>query len=171
MRNEHSRRSIILIGMPGSGKSTLGVLLAKKNGLDFLDTDLVIQVKEGISLQELLDQRGYLALREIEEQVLLATDCHHSVIATGGSAVYSAKGMAHLKSCGPVIYLAVPIDVLKKRIDDYETRGIACQPGQSFESLFEERQKLYQEYADIIISVDKQMSPSEVVVKIQKAIK
>ena len=102
--------SVILIGMPGAGKSTLGILLAKELGLGFLDTDVAIQVKEKQTLQEILEQRGYLALRAVEEQVLLETDCHQQVVATGGSAVYSHNGMAYLKSCGPVVYLEVPLE-------------------------------------------------------------
>ena len=94
------RESVILIGMPGAGKSTLGILLAKELGLGFLDTDVAIQVEEEQTLQQILEQRGYLQLRAVEERVLLKTDCHKKVIATGGSAVYSDKGMAYLKSCG-----------------------------------------------------------------------
>ncbi|MDX1695837.1 MAG: shikimate kinase [Ketobacteraceae bacterium] len=145
------KRSVILIGMPGAGKSTLGILLAKELGLDFLDTDVAIQVKEGATLQDILESRGYLELRAVEEAVLLETDCHGKVIATGGSAVYSEKGMDYLKSCGPVVYLEVPLSELRRRIHNYETRGIARRPDQSFDSLFEERAALYRQYADITI--------------------
>jgi len=159
------RQSLILIGMPGAGKSTLGILLAKDLRLDFLDTDVAIQVRENKGLQEILEIDGYLALRHVEEEVLLATECHQKVIATGGSAVYSQKGMEYLKSCGPVVYLEVPLVELRRRIHNYETRGIACQPGQSFEDLFEERQTLYRQYADVTVKCDS-LGPGEVIAEV-----
>ncbi|MCF7980728.1 MAG: shikimate kinase [Pseudomonadales bacterium] len=147
----HQPTSIILIGMPGAGKSTIGILLAKELGLDFLDTDVVIQVREGKTLQEIMDESNYLRLRDIEEQVLLSTDCHGKVVATGGSAVYSEEGMAHLKRQGLVVFLDVPLRQLTRRIHNYESRGIARHPNQSFPDLFEERCRLYRQYADITI--------------------
>ncbi|MDX1594911.1 MAG: shikimate kinase [Gammaproteobacteria bacterium] len=155
-------QSVILIGMPGAGKSTIGVLLAKELGLGFLDTDLAIQLREGRTLQEILDGSDYLDLRRIEEEVLLETDCHGQVIATGGSAVYSEAGMAHLKACGPTVFLDVPLDVLRRRIHNYEHRGIARRPGQSFASLFEERTVLYRRYADLTVTCTDHL-PGEVV--------
>ena len=156
------RQSLILIGMPGAGKSTLGILLAKDLRLGFLDTDVAIQVQENRGLQDILEAEGYLALRDVEERMLLATECHQKVIATGGSAVYSQKGMEYLKSCGPIVYLEVPLIELRRRIHNYETRGIACRPGQSFEDLFEERQALYRQYADITVSCDR-LKPGDVI--------
>lgn len=144
-------KSIILVGMPGAGKSTLGILLAKELAKDFVDTDVLIQLKEGKCLQTILDERDYLNLRDIEEQVLLNTHLTNHVIATGGSAVYSEAGMLHLKKYGPVIFLDVALDELKQRIHNYETRGIAMHPGQSFQDLFDERRTLYLKYADIVI--------------------
>lgn len=164
------RQSLILIGMPGAGKSTMGILLAKELGLGFLDTDVAIQVKEENTLQDILEQRGYLALRDVEEQVLLETDCHQKVIATGGSAVYSETGMAYLKSCGPVVYLDVPLDELRRRIHNYETRGIARRPDQSFSQLFEERAALYRQYADITVTCDNH-SPGDVIGQVLEALK
>ncbi|OUS26828.1 shikimate kinase [Gammaproteobacteria bacterium 45_16_T64] len=164
-----NRQSVILIGMPGAGKSTLGILLAKELGLDFLDTDVAIQVREQRSLQDILDADGYLSLRNVEEQVLLATECHQKVIATGGSAVYSEKGMTYLKSCGPVVYLEVPLDELRRRIHNYETRGIARRPEQSFDDLFEERQRLYRQYADVTVDCDK-LGPGEVISEVLAAL-
>lgn len=164
------RQSVILIGMPGAGKSTLGILLAKDLGLGFLDTDIAIQVREQQALQEILEEKGYLALRAVEEEVLLETDCHQQVIATGGSAVYSEKGMDYLKSCGPVVYLDVPLEELRRRIHNYETRGIARRPDQSFEELFAERKALYLQYADITVRCD-QHGPGEVVGQIMDALK
>lgn len=165
-----TRKSVILIGMPGAGKSTLGILLAKELGLDFLDTDVAIQVKEQQTLQDILETQGYLQLRAVEENVLLETDCHEKVIATGGSAVYSEKGMAYLKSCGPVVYIEVPIQELRRRIHNYETRGIARRPDQSFDELFTERAALYRKYADITIQCDDH-GPGEVIGQILAALK
>ncbi|MCG8312810.1 MAG: shikimate kinase [Pseudomonadales bacterium] len=165
-----SRQSVILIGMPGAGKSTLGILLAKELGLGFLDTDVAIQVKEQETLQDILERRGYLQLRAVEETVLLETDCHEKVIATGGSAVYSEKGMDYLKSCGSVVYIEVPLDELRRRIHNYETRGIARRPDQSFAELFVERAELYRRYADIIVTCDDH-GPGEVIGQILAALK
>lgn len=169
MNQTTTKPSVILIGMPGAGKSTLGILLAKELGLDFLDTDVAIQVKEGATLQDILESRGYLELRAVEEAVLLETDCHQKVIATGGSAVYSGKGMDYLKSCGPVVYLEVPLPELRRRIHNYETRGIARRPDQSFEELFAERAELYRKYADITIPCDNH-GPGEVIGQILAAL-
>ena len=143
--------SIVLIGMPGAGKSTLGILLAKALGLGFLDTDIVIQIQEEKTLQEILDGSDYLQLRSIEEQVLLTEQVAGKVVATGGSAVYSREGMARLKESGSVVFLDVPLKALEQRISDFDSRGIASRPGQSLESLYEERCALYREYADITI--------------------
>jgi shikimate kinase len=143
--------AVVLIGMPGAGKSTIGILLAKELGLDFIDTDVSIQVREGRTLQNITDQQGYLALRSIEEQVLLAEDISGKVVSTGGSAVYSEAGMAHLKQDATVVFLDVPLAELEQRISNFSTRGIARRPDQSFEDLFEERSVLYKRYADIRI--------------------
>ena len=143
--------SIVLIGMPGAGKSTLGILLAKALGLGFLDTDIVIQIQEEKTLQEILDGSDYLQLRSIEEQVLLTEQVAGKVVATGGSAVYSREGMARLKESGSVVFLDVPLKALEQRISDFDSRGIASRPGQSLESLYNERCALYREYADITI--------------------
>ena len=146
--------SIVLIGMPGAGKSTLGVLLAKELGLAFIDTDLSIQVREGKTLQQIIDQQDYLALRRIEEEILLSENITDAVVSTGGSAVYSQAGMERLKKQGLVIYLDVPLQQLRNRIDNYESRGIARKPGQSFSELFEERRALYDYYADYRVACD-----------------
>lgn len=143
--------AVVLIGMPGAGKSTIGILLAKELGLDFIDTDVSIQVREGRTLQNITDQQGYLALRSIEEQVLLAENISGKVVSTGGSAVYSEAGMAHLKQDATVVFLDVPLAELEQRISNFNTRGIARRPDQSFEDLFEERSVLYKRYADICI--------------------
>lgn len=156
--------------MPGAGKSTNGLLLAKALGKDFVDTDVLIQVREGETLQLIMDSSDYLQLRKIEESVLTHIDVNNTVIATGGSAVYSEKGMAHLKKNGIVVYLETPLQTLEQRIHDYETRGIAKQPEQSFDDLFIERSKLYNQYADIVIHCDQQ-PPEEVVHSVLDALK
>lgn len=158
MQQNTENPGIVLVGMPGAGKSTLGILLAKELGLDFVDTDVAIQVREGKTLQQIMDESTYLRLRHLEEQVLLETDCQGKVIATGGSAVYSEKGMAHLKAQAKVVFLDVPITELVHRIHNYETRGIARHPNQSFQDLFTERGALYRRYADIHIPCDNQRS-------------
>jgi shikimate kinase len=137
--------------MPGSGKSTVGVILAKQTSRDFVDTDILIQTAEHRPLQDIVDSCGYQMLREIEERVLLGLQCRNHVIATGGSAVYSHAAMEHLKSSGVAVFLKVELRTLESRITDMGTRGIAKRPGQSFSDLFEERSILYSKYADITI--------------------
>lgn len=149
-----AKSNVVLIGMPGSGKSTVGVILAKRTSHDFVDTDLVIQSVEHRSLQSIMDNEGYMKLREIEARVLQSLDVENHVISTGGSAVYSDAAMVHLKKKGTTIYLDVSLDTLRSRITDYETRGIAKRPEQSFDDLFEERTRLYRKYADLVIKGD-----------------
>ncbi len=150
MQNKPS--NIIMIGMPGSGKSTIGTLLAEFTSMDFVDTDTLIRNSSGRTLQEIIDDEGPLALRRIEEEVLLSLRCRNSVVATGGSAVYSRTAMEHLKADGLIIFLDVDLDTLKSRISNYETRGLAKQPEQTFEDLFRERLDLYRRYADLTIA-------------------
>jgi len=145
------RKNLILIGMPGSGKSTVGVILAKALTRPYLDSDILIQLKENRSLQEIVDNDGYMVLRDIEEQVLLDIDCENHVIATGGSAAYSEKAMEQLKKNGIVIFLDASLETLKSRIHNYETRGLAKRADQTFADLFQERFELYTRYADIVI--------------------
>ena len=147
----HANPNIILIGMPGSGKSTVGVILAKMMTRPYLDTDILIQLVTNKSLQEIVDSQGHMALRKIEEDVLLDIDCNNHVIATGGSAAYSEPAMNHLKKNGVIIFLDASLDTLKARITNYETRGLAKRPDQSFQDLFQERFELYNRYADIVI--------------------
>jgi shikimate kinase len=146
------RSNIVLIGMPGSGKSTVGVILAKLTSRDFVDSDVLIQTSQGRSLQEIVDQDGHMRLREIEEDVLLGLHCRDHVIATGGSAAYSHPAMMHLKSDGIVVFLDVDLATLRSRVHDYDTRGLAKRPDQSFADLFEERFVLYTKYADVTVN-------------------
>jgi shikimate kinase len=148
----HDRSNIVLIGMPGAGKSTVGVILAKQTSRDFIDTDLLIQISEGLLLQEIVDTQGYLALRKIEEAVLLELSLKNYVIATGGSAAYSHAAMTHLKSDGVVVFLNADLATLRTRVHNFSERGIAKRPDQSFSELFEERNVLYRKYADITIN-------------------
>jgi shikimate kinase len=164
------KSNIVLIGMPGAGKSTVGVILAKQIAWGFVDTDVLIQTARGRSLQSIVDAEGYLALRAIEEKVLLGLKLSHHVIATGGSAVYSAEAMAHLKKDGVVVFLNTPLTLLEQRIQNFATRGLAKIPGQSLEALFEERLVLYQQYADITIPSTLQ-GQDEICVDIVRALK
>ena len=147
-------KNLVLIGMPGSGKSTIGIILAKQTSRDFVDTDVVIQSHEHRSLQDIVDHDGYLVLREVEEKWVLQLDVSETVIATGGSVVYSDRSMRHLSNNGVIIFLDVALDTLKQRITDYDQRGIARRPDQSFEDLFEERSILYRRYAQVTIKSD-----------------
>ena len=144
--------NIILIGMPGCGKSTLGVLLAKNLAYHFLDSDLLIQQKAGKKLQDILDQDGNEAFGKLENEVNLSLDIQNTVLATGGSAVYWQESMLHLKSIGLVVYLQVPYEELKSRITNMDSRGIVIPEGKTFRDIYEERNILYLRYADLVIS-------------------
>lgn len=147
-------RNIILIGMPGSGKSTVGVVLAKMMGYHFLDSDLVIQQKEGRLLSEIIEQEGCEGFLAIEDRINAKIDCDRTIIATGGSAVYGENAMAHLKTIGTVVYLKISYEELKIRLGDLKDRGVALKEGQTLKDLYEERIFLYERYADVIIEQD-----------------
>lgn len=147
-------RSIVLIGMPGAGKSTVGVLLAKRLALGFIDTDLLIQEIEGKTLQDIVDGEGYEVLRDVEEKVLCALEARHAVIATGGSAVYSERAMAHLRQLGDLVYLQLPLAGILARVRNLETRGLARRPGQTLEDLFHERALLYERHAQVSLNCE-----------------
>ena len=141
--------NLALIGMPGAGKSTLGVLLAKRTARSFLDTDLLIQQAEDAPLQEIIDKRGVESFRRIEERIVLELDCSGSVIATGGSVVYSEAAMEHLGRLGRRIYLDVPLAELDRRLGDLDKRGVIRGTGQDLAGLLTERRPLYERWADI----------------------
>ncbi len=147
--------NIVLIGMPGSGKSTVGIILAKMLKRPYLDSDILLQLIENRSLQDIVDTQGYMVLREIEERVLLDITCNNHVIATGGSAAYSRKAMEHLKKNGLIVFLDASLETLKSRIHNYETRGLAKRADQTFTDLFQERFTLYSRYADITVDSNK----------------
>lgn len=144
-------RNLVLIGMAGAGKSTVGVLLAKALSRTFIDTDLIIQAAEGRRLQDILDRDGIEAFRRLEEKHILALNAQGAVIATGGSVVYSARAMAHLKANGVAVYLHLPVDALERRVTNLDSRGIVMAPGQTFADLYRERQPLYEKYADLTV--------------------
>ena len=153
--------NIVLIGMPGAGKSTVGVILAKLTGRDFVDTDVLIQLEEGRKLQDIVDADGYQVLREIEERVLLGLTCRHHVVATGGSAAYSEPAMRHLGQSGRVVFLDVDRLTLESRVKDFGSRGLARRADQTFEHIFNERYPLYQRHANIQVSCSG-LTPEEV---------
>ena len=145
------KSNLTLIGMPGAGKSTIGIILAKELGFGFIDTDVLIQINEQKTLQQIIDESDHLNLRAIEEREILKLNIDHHVIATGGSAAYSEKAMNHLCSISTVIFLQADFEVIEKRIHNFESRGIAKAKNQTFRGLFEERQILYRKYADMTI--------------------
>ena len=144
--------NIVLIGMPGVGKSTVGVILAKILGYQFTDTDLVIQQKEGKLLREIIAERGTDGFIQLENRVIASLEAEGSVIATGGSAVYGQEAMQHLGEIGTVIYLELDYTVLEKRLEDIRGRGVVLKDGQDLHDLYMERTPLYERYADIKIS-------------------
>lgn len=147
-------KNIVLIGMPGSGKSTVGVILAKALGMKFVDTDLLIQQSEGRLLQEIIDSDGISRFLEIEERIIAGLKSENSVIATGGSAVYSKKAMEALKSSGVTVFLNAKTEELAKRIRNMKTRGIVLDAGRTFNEIYEQRMPLYKKYADITVECD-----------------
>lgn len=146
-----TKSNIVLIGMPGAGKSTIGVLLAKALGMAFIDSDLIIQEHEGRLLQTIINNDGIDAFLAIEERTILQVDTVNSVIATGGSAVYSAKAMNHLSNSSHLLYLYLTYDAMAERLHNIATRGIVLLPGQSLADLYRERAPLYERYADATI--------------------
>ncbi len=151
MGNLHTKTNIVLIGMAGAGKSTVGLELARLLGRGFVDVDSLIEEDQETSLQKVLKNLGVHGFRQVEEQILLTMDYHNFIIATGGSAVYSQAGMEHLQQSGVLVFLDVSLPVLKKRVGDFSERGLVKTSSQSFEQLFAERYPLYTKYADLVI--------------------
>lgn len=145
------KSNVTLIGMPGAGKSTVGIVLAKKLGLGFIDTDVLIQTRQQQSLQQIINETDHMNLREIEEAEILKINVENHVIATGGSAAYSRKAMIHLQGISKIVFLEVSYAELERRIKDFETRGIAKSKCQTFKDLFDERQMLYQYYSEFTV--------------------
>jgi len=144
-------KNIILIGMPGAGKSTVGVVLAKVLGYKFLDSDLVIQETKGKLLSQLIEENGDAGFIQIENDINKSIEVDHAVIATGGSAVYGAEAMDHFKEIGTVIYLEVPYKEIKKRVGSLKDRGVVSNGKEKIEDIYADRVMLYEKYADVII--------------------
>ncbi len=143
--------NIVLIGMPGVGKSTIGVILAKILGYEFVDADLVIQKEEGMLLRDIIAQKGADGFIEVENRINSKLDVHHSVIATGGSAIYGMEAMAHFKEIGKIVYLKQSYRTLNRRLHNIKNRGVVLKDGQTLRDLYNERVVLYEKYADITI--------------------
>ena len=152
IREEYRMKSnIVLIGMPGVGKSTVGVILAKVLGYQFVDSDLVIQKEEGKLLKEIIAEVGTEGFIEVENRINASLAVTDSIIATGGSVVYGKEAMEHLREIGTVVYLSLPFEEIDKRLSDIKGRGVVLREGQTLKDLFEERKVLYEQYADIVI--------------------
>ncbi len=143
--------NITLIGMPGAGKSTVGVLLAKALGYAFLDTDLVIQKREGLLLQQVLERHGQEQFLELEADAICSVDCTSTVLAPGGSAVYRQRAVEHLRKLGRVVYLRIPYEEVERRINNMSSRGIAMGPGQTLADLYRQRTPLYEACAHLVV--------------------
>lgn len=161
--------NIILIGMPGCGKSTVGVVLAKALGMDFIDSDLVIQKEMGAKLSQLIDQHGDAGFREIENRINAALDAENSIIATGGSVVYGEDAMRHLKDIGTIVYLKLSYEAIEDRLGDLHARGVTIQPGWTLRDLYNERVPLYEKWADVTVDCE-QLRLREVVAYISRHI-
>lgn len=148
------KTNLVLIGMPGAGKSTVGVVLAKKLGYYFMDSDLVIQEREQRLLHEIIAQEGLQGFLEIENRINASLNAEHSIIATGGSVIYGTEAMAHFKQIGTVIYLKLSYEAIENRLGDLRERGVALKEHQTLAQLYAERTPLYEQYADIIIDCE-----------------
>lgn len=162
-------KNIVLIGMPACGKSTIGVILAKTMGIGFLDTDLLLQQREGKRLQEIIDGHGLPYFLRVEAHAIGSIDCRNTVIATGGSAVYSENAMRHLHLSSILLYLKLPYEEIEKRLDNIKTRGVAMANGESLYDLYQERTPLYEKWADITVDMAG-MTAEQAVEAILKAI-
>ncbi len=163
------KNNIILIGMPGAGKSTVGVILAKRIGFHFIDTDLIIQAREKCRLQQIIDIQGLEKFRQIEEQMLLNLHPEHSVVATGGSVIYCEKGLEALGKTGILIYIQVSLTALQKRIADMGQRGLVMAKEQTFKHLYQERTPLYEKFANLTIPCG-EINAEQVAARIEKEI-
>ena len=163
------RTNLVLIGMPASGKSSVGVILAKLIGYDFIDTDILIQRSEKKRLSEIIREVGVDGFLEVEARVNGSVEADHCVIATGGSAVYSEEAMRHLKKIGHIMYLKVDYETIRKRLGNIKQRGVALREGQTLRDLYDERVVLYEKYADTV--VEEKGEVEDVVVAILKLMK
>ena len=148
--------NIILIGMPGCGKSTIGVVLAKNLGYSFVDSDLVIQEQKGMLLHTIIEEQGLDGFNAIENQINASLQADRSVIATGGSVIYGKEAMEHLKSIGTVVYLKLSYEEIADRLGDLTARGVSVREGQTLRDLYDERIPLYEKYAHVVIDAEHQ---------------
>lgn len=148
------KQNIVLIGMPGAGKSTIGVVLAKVMRYQFLDSDLVIQEQEGCLLQEIIDKQGLEEFIDIENRVNASLDVKNTVIATGGSVVYGKEAMEHLRSIGTIVYIKLSYSTICSRLGNLAQRGVALKENQDLKGLYEERCPLYETYADVTVDAE-----------------
>ena len=147
-------KNMILIGMPGCGKSPVGVVLAKALGMDFIDSDLVIQKKTGVKLSQLIDEHGDEGFRAIENRINAELEADNSIIATGGSVIYGEDAMRHLKEIGTIIYLKLSCEAIEDRLGDLHARGVTIQPGWTLQDLYNERVPMYEKWADITVDCE-----------------
>ncbi len=147
-------KNIVLIGMPGVGKSTVGVVLAKHAGLRFVDSDLVIQEQTGLLLHEIITKEGDDGFRRVENRINASLQVKHSVVATGGSVIYGREAMNHLKKIGTVVYLKLSLEAIAERLGDLKERGVTLREGQTLQQLYDERVPLYERYADITVDCE-----------------
>ena len=155
--------NITLIGMPSSGKSTIGVLLAKRLGYSFVDVDILIQEKEGRLLKEIIAEEGLSGFLQVEERVNAELEAKKSVIAPGGSVIYGEKAMRHLKEISEIVYLKMSFEELERRVGNIVDRGVALKPGFTLRDLYDERVPLYERYADIVVSEEGCFQPGQTV--------
>lgn len=146
------KNNVVLIGMPGVGKSTAGVILAKILGYEFVDSDLIIQKKTGKLLKDIIAEESIDGFLKIENEIDASIEAERSVIATGGSVIYGHEAMEHLKAIGTVVYLKVPFFIIERRLRDIRGRGVTLRDGQTLKDLYYERTPLYEKYADIIVN-------------------
>ncbi len=150
----HTMDNVVLIGMPAAGKSTVGVVLAKRLGFRFVDSDLVIQEHTGMLLHRIMEEKGMDGFLKVENDVNASLCADRSVIATGGSVIYGREAMEHLKGMGTVVYLKLGLESIKERLGDLRERGVAVRDGQSLEDLYMERIPYYEKYADITVDCE-----------------
>ncbi len=155
------KKNIILIGMPASGKSTQGRALATRLKYDFIDTDDVIREQNGCELRDIIREEGLDGFKQREEDAICSVNCTRTVIATGGSVVYSERAMEHLRSIGRVVYLAVDYDTIARRIGDTKKRGVVIADGMTLRDLYNERTALYEKYADVVVLEDGKESTAQ----------
>ena len=148
------KNNVVLIGMPGVGKSTSGVILAKVLNYDFLDSDLVIQKKTGQRLKDIISGEGIDGFNAVENQINREIQCENTVIATGGSVVYGKEAMEHFQKIGTIVYLKISYESLDERLGDLDERGVVHKKGQTLQDIYEERTALYEKYADVTVELD-----------------